>query len=53
MISPLLSTAQHPPEQMLINVSFDALLNLFRVQSFFTVEELGRVLTNRHQLSIV
>jgi len=24
---------------MLINVSSDALLNLFRVQSFFTIEE--------------
>jgi len=32
-------TAQHPPEQMLINVSSDALLNLFRVQSFFMIEE--------------
>jgi hypothetical protein len=42
IISPFLSTAQHPPEQMLINlssVSSDALLNLFRVQSFFMIEE--------------
>jgi len=42
MISPFFSAAQHPPEQMLINVSSvssDALLNLFRVQSFFMIEE--------------
>jgi len=31
---------------MLIDVSSDALLNLFRVQSFFRIEESGTIVTN-------